>query len=477
MSTPAYFPPSVTAAGLTVPSYTAILADNLQAFLNIYGTNQYVAPDSAIYQLLSSLSLKQSDTMLGLQLVYNQSSPQTAVGAGLDREVKMNGLARNPFTYSTSLLTITGTVNITISNGFAQDQNGNLWALPTTVVIPNSGTINVTATCTTPGAIAAEPNTINIISTPQNGWGSGSGSVTNASAAVTGEPVESDSELRARQAVSVALPSLTPLASTIAAVLAAKGVIRVAPGYPTPGGGPGSSIENPTGATDSWGNPPHSISIVAQCTNTITVATAIYDKKTIGCFTNGTTTVPITDPVTGVVEEISFFQPTNLAIYLLVVLAGYGATPTTATLNSVQTALVTYLNELAIGETVSLGALYYEAMAVNANLVAPGFGVQSVQTGTATATTTATFTSASSTMTVASATGIVNGQLVVGTGLAPGTLVSSLSGTTVTLSIATTAAETSTPVIFSTLSATDQAMPNFYYAALGLVANVSVVHT
>ncbi len=384
--------------------YQSIMADNLQAFLNIYGPNQYVEPDSAIYQLLSAISLKQADTNLALQLAYNQSSPQTAVGAGLDRQVKMNGLARDPFSFSSAPVILTGANGTVITDGFVQDQQGNLWALPGTVTI-TSGTITVTAVCTTPGAISAEPGTINIINTPTAGWTA----VTNAVAATNGEPIESDSKLRARQSISVALPSTTPISSTIAAVLAAKGVVRVAPGYPTPGG-PGTSIENPTGATDSWGNPPHSISIVAECTNTVTVAEAIYAKKTIGCFTNGTTTVPVVDPTTGVTENISFFLPTNLPIYVSVTLVGYGSAPTSAVRAAVQTALVTYLNSLSIGETVSIGALYFEVMKVNVNINAPTFG-------------------------------------------------------TATLLVGTTASPTGT---------VDVPMPNFYYAALGVAANVVV---
>lgn len=405
MSTPTYVAPSIGPSGLTVPSYQAILNDNLQAFLNIYGANQYVAPDSAIYQLLSIISLKQSDTNLALQLTYNQSSPQTAVGAGLDRQVKMNGLARAPFSYSTAQLTLTGTAGTTITNGFAQDQNGNLWSLPVAVDIVG-GAVVVTATCTTPGAVAAEPGTINIINTPVAGWRT----VNNVNAALTGLPIETDSELRARQSISVSLTSVTPIAATIAAILAVPGVVRVAPGYPTPGG-PGTSIENPTGATDSWGNPPHSISMVVECNNTVTVAAAIYQKKTIGCFTNGTTTVPVPDPITGVVESISFFLPTNLPIFVLVNVAGYGTTPTSAITQAVQTAIVAYLNALAIGETVSLGALYYEAMSINNNLVTPSFGVQSITLG----------------------------------------------------------------VSSGSLTAADVPMPSFYYAAQGITANVSVV--
>lgn len=377
MSAPPYAPPSVGPAGLIVSSYPSILADNLQIFLNIYGVNQYVAPDSAIYQFISAISLKQADTNLAAQLAYNQSSPQTAVGAGLDRQVKMNGLARAPFSFSTALLTVTGTNGAPISNGFAQDQQGNLWALPGALTIVGSS-INVTAVCTTPGAVTAEPGTINIINTPTAGWSA----VTNAAAAVAGLPIETDSELRARQSISVSLPALTPIASTLAGVLATKGVIRVAPGYPTPGG-PGSSVENPTGATDSWGNPPHSISIVAECNNTVAVAEAIYAKKTIGCFTNGDTMVPVVDPVTGVTEDISFFQPTNLPVYISVTLVGYGSVPTSAVLQAVQTALVNYLNSLAIGETVSIGALYFEVMSVNNSISIPTFGVSALTVGTA----------------------------------------------------------------------------------------------
>jgi hypothetical protein len=186
--------------------------------------------------------------------------------------------------------------------------------------------------------------------------------------------------------------------------------------------------------------------------------------------------MPVTDPVTGVVENISFYQPTALPIFLLVTLTGYGATPTSTVLAAVQTALVNYLNALAIGETVSLGALYYEAMAINASLQAPAFGVQSILTGTQTAATTATFTASSLTIVVASAVGIVSGQLVAGAGIAPGTLVVGVpAGTTVTLSIATTAIGTASPVAFSTLSAADVVMTNYYYAAEGLAVNVAVV--
>jgi hypothetical protein len=144
-------------------------------------------------------------------------------------------------------------------------------------------------------------------------------------------------------------------------------------------------------------------------------------------------------------------------------------------MQAVQNALVNYLNALAIGEVVSIGALYYEVMMLNITLTAPSFGVSSLLLGVQTAATTATFGSGSGTIVVASNTGITTGQLVAGAGIAPGTKVTFVTGTTITLTQPTISAETTSPVAFSTLGGADISMPNFYYAAEGDAANVSVV--
>ena len=471
MSTPPYAPPSIGPAGLTVASYQSILADNLQAYLNIFGLNQYVAPDSAIYQLLSILSLKQADANNGLQLVYNQSAPSTAVGAGLDRVIKMNGLARDPFTYSTALLTLTGSGVGLFANLFAQDGNGNLWALPSPLAIVG-GSVTVGAICTTPGNVTAEPNTINIKATPAVGWFT----VTNAAAATPGNPIELDSQLRARQAVSVALPSLTTLQSTIADVLAVLGVTRVAPGYPTPGG-PGTSIENPTGATDSWGNPAHSISMVVEGGTNLAVAQAIYGARGIGCFTNGTTAVVVTDPLTTYVMTIRFFRPTYLTVSVLVVvtpLAGF----TSATQAAIQAGLVNYLNSLSIGETVVYSELYGAALTARPNPDQPLFSITSLKSGAVSAQTLGSPVASTNTMVVASAAGLAIGQYVVDNthpaAIPNGTTITNIVGTTLTLSANATASFTNDALSFFVLGTADIAMPNFYDAATGIASNVQV---
>lgn len=471
MAAPPYAPPSVGPEGLVVSTYASIFADNLQAFLNIYGQNQYVAPNSAIYQLLSILSLKHSDANLGLQLAYNQSSPQTAVGAGLDRVLKMNGLARAAFSYSTCPVVCTGTPGLVVNNGAAQDQNGNIWTLPITFTI-TGGSVTVEATCTTPGSVSAEPGQISIISTPVSGWLT----VNNPSAATPGNPVQTDSQARAVQAVSVALPSLTTLQSTLAAILTTVGVTRVNPGTPTPGG-PGSSIENPTGSVDSWGNPAHSISMVVEGGTDLAVATAIYGARGIGCFTNGTTSVAVVDPNTGYTMNIGFFRPTYIQVCVLVVLtplAGYSS----AVGALIQTGVSNYLNSLSIGESVVYSELYGAVLTARPNPDQPMFSVTSLKSGTLTAQTTAATTAGAATVTVASATGIAVGQLVIdytNSGNVPnGTTVTGVSGTTVTLSNTCALTESADTLAFFTIGAVDISLL-FTEAAQGTTADVVVV--
>lgn len=469
-TTPPYAPPSVGPAGLVISTYQSILADNLQGFLNIYGPNQYIAPDSAIYQLISIISSKMSDCNLGLQLAYNQTSPQTAVGAGLDRVIKMNGLQRAAFTYSTCPLVVTGTPGVSIQNGFAQDVNGNIWALPSSVTIIG-GSITVTATCTTPGNVVAEPGQISIISTPQSGWAS----VVNEVEATSGDPIQTDSQVRAVQAVSVALPSQTRLASTLAAILAVPGVTRVNTGVPTPDG-PGSSIENPTGAVDSWGNPAHSISMVVEGGTDTAVALAIYGARSIGCFTNGTTNIPVTDPNTGFQMTMSYFRPTYTPICVLIAvnkLAGYSS----ATGAAIQAGLVDYLNSLAIGESVVFSELYGAALTARSNPDQPIFSITSIKSGKQLAQTTASLTAGSNTIIVAAATGIAIGQNVIDEtnfGVVPAnTTVTAVSGTTITLSANALATQGADTVSFFQLATTDITL-DYIDAALGVNANVVV---
>ena len=334
---------TVTSAGITAPPYSDILTSLQTSFAAIYGQDVYLGSDTQDGQLLAIFAKAISDGNDSAIAAYNQFSPSTAQGAGLSSIVKINGIARLVASNSSADLLIGGSVGTVILNGIAGDANGNSWALPASVTIPSAGSIIATSTCVTPGSISAVANSINVINTPQLGWAT----VTNQSDASIGAPVESDAQLRLRQSQSVALPALSPLEATLAAVKSITGVSEAV------------IYENDTNTTDANGLPPHSIALVVAGGDATAIATAISNKKTPGCYTYGTTSIFVTDSA-GVTHQIRFFVPTNVPIQASVTikaLTGY----TAATGVLIQQAIAAYVNALPIGQAVYIARLYIPA--------------------------------------------------------------------------------------------------------------------
>lgn len=345
--------PTIDATGISAPAFSDILDFLKSKYQAIYGPDTYLEDDSKDGQLLAIFASCINDANAVAISVYNAFSPATAQGANLSSVVKINGIARAVASASTVDVTIGGVVGTTITNGVVQDTNQVNWDLPASVTIPPAGTITVTATCEQPGAVSAAPGTVTTIATPTRGWQT----VTNASAASLGNPVEEDADLRVRQASSTALPSLTVLDGIIGAVKAITGVTRVV------------AYENDTNVIDTNGLPPHVISLVVEGGDATAIATAIATKKTPGGGTYGTTTVTVND-VYGIPHPINFFRPTPQAITAVVnlkALAGYS----TAVGARVQQAISDYVNSVAIGGG-SAGAVEWDACIAAAKGVVGG---------------------------------------------------------------------------------------------------------
>lgn len=345
--------PTIDATGISAPAFSDILDFLKSKYQAIYGPDTYLEDDSKDGQLLAIFASCISDANAVAISVYNAFSPATAQGANLSSVVKINGIARAVASPSTVDVTIVGVVGTTITNGVVQDTNQVNWDLPASVTIPPAGEITVTATCEQPGAVSAAPGTVTTIATPTRGWQT----VTNASAASLGNPVEEDADLRVRQASSTALPSLTVLDGIIGAVKAITGVTRVA------------AYENDTNVIDTNGLPPHVISLVVEGGDATAIANAIAAKKTPGGGTYGTTTVTVND-VYGIPHPINFFRPTPQAITAVVnlkALAGYS----TAVGARVQQAISDYVNSVAIGGG-SAGAVEWDACIAAAKGVVGG---------------------------------------------------------------------------------------------------------
>lgn len=359
----AYFSPYIDNSGMHLPLYSDIRDQLITEMKGIFGQDIYIEEDTQDYQQISIFAKKIFDTNALALLVYNNRTPVTAIGVGLDNLCALVGIKRKPATYSSVQLTMTGVAGTTITNGTATDGT-NLWNLPSEVTIPENGIITVVATCDKSGSVTAAPNTITTIVNPTYGWLS----VTNNYSATPGQDVESDAQLRARYAAATYAPSETVMDGISSAIQSVSAVTRVK-GY-----------ENDTNVTSSEGFPPHSITYVVEGGDTDSIAVAIYNKKTPGVYTNGTTEVKIIG-VGGSINLIRFYRPTYKQIYIKVSLkklSGYND----SYVDSIKDAIKDYIDNLEIAESVYRSVIWSVATSQMSDILSPSFSLTDVQLST-----------------------------------------------------------------------------------------------
>lgn len=349
------------AYGLHLPTFQDIQTYLIDRAKSIFGQDIYLGNDSQDMQYIATISKAIYDTMQCCQLAYNNQSPQSAVGTGLDSLVKLNGIMRSPATYSTVQITCVGEPGTVISNGVVQDTANQKWDIPENITIPDSGVLSCTATSEVPGSIMAPVGTIQAIATPQYGWYS----VSNAAAAVPGVATETDMQLRKRQSISVDLPSQTPLNSTEAAIQAVDGVTR------------SHVYENYTNTTDPNGIPSHSIAPVIEGGDDAQVASAIAKSKTVGCGTYGTTqiTLPTQFSVGG---STNFSRPAEVLIDIAVTVVLLTSDYSSAVQADIIANIQDYINTLGIGSNVEASSLYYPALSAMDDQKLPTFRISSI---------------------------------------------------------------------------------------------------
>lgn len=333
----------IDSTGYHFADYPTFLAWLQDQYRSIYGADVYLEADSQDGQFVAIVAKALYDTAALGASIYNSFSPVTAQGVGLARLVKINGLTKRVATHSTADLVVVGQAGTTITNGVATDALEQKWNLPVSVTIPGPGTVTVTATAVDEGALSAAADTITTIFTPTLGWQT----VNNPAPATPGEPVEIDAELRARQTVSVANPSLTVMDGTVGSVANLAGVTKVR-GY-----------ENDSGITDGNGVPAHSISLVVLGGDSVEIAEDIALHKTPGTGTAGDTSETVVD-AHGMPLVIRFQRATDATIGVQVTVAAGGgwSTDYEALIQDAVAALISAGN---IGDTVLFTKLFAPA--------------------------------------------------------------------------------------------------------------------
>lgn len=291
----------ITADGFKAPSYSEIFDYFKSKAQEIFGTDINLDSDTQDGQLLAIFALAISDVNSAAQSLYWAYNPNTATGIALDSAVKTNGISRRVATHSQVDLKIIGQAGTVITNGTAIDTAGNKWLLPATVTIPLSGEVTATAAAEKIGSVTAAAGSITQIGTPTLGWQT----VTNDDPATAGTAVESDAELRARQALSTMQPNTGLWDGIISSVRQINGVTSVA------------GRHNDTGATSDDGIPAHTIALVVDGGDATEIAEVIYAKKSQGVSTYGSTKTQYIDTL-GNVAEVDFSRPTPVSIAVVI---------------------------------------------------------------------------------------------------------------------------------------------------------------
>jgi uncharacterized phage protein gp47/JayE len=324
---------SISPTGISRPSLAAVLAYFADGLRGIFGSDVSLDSSTQDGEWVGLLSSAVDDANAMAVQAYNAFSPATAQGVGLSRVVKINGLARLVPSVSTAQILVVGEAGRPIVSGLLTDDAGYTWALPDSVVIPYSGQIVVTATCETPGAIAAPGGTIRTIANSQPGWQT----AINTADATPGLPVESDATLRRRQSQSTMNASTAILEGIVGELLALPDVARVR-GY-----------ENEHNLPDENGIPGHCIAIVIDGGDKQSIIDTIKRTKG-GCGTYGSTSGYAVD-AHGIPTKVAYFalgKPQITAVITIKKLAGF----TTDAELLIQNSVAAWVNSSPIGAGV-----------------------------------------------------------------------------------------------------------------------------
>lgn len=251
---------------------------------------------------------------------------------------------------------LTGTIN---GNILYIDRN-SVFDVVTFISSANIGIIKArkvgSLTAVNAGPIEGEANTITSIQTPKTGWDA----VTNPTAVVSGENVETDEELRERFRVSKYVRATNILEALYSDLIGLSTVTEV------------QIYENDTDVVDSNGVPAHSFLPIILGGDPLDIAESIWQNKPLGIRSYGNTTQTIYNSQ-GFPHEIGFERPNPVDIYIRMDLTTDANYPQNGD-DLIKSNLATYFGtNFGIGDDVTYSRLYTPINSV------PGHAVNSLE--------------------------------------------------------------------------------------------------
>jgi len=329
--------------GFTIKRLPEIKLDLEEAARKALGSDASLLPDSIEGAIISEFSRIYSEIWEEMYNAWSAFNPNVTTGQALDNISLLNGLMRNPPLKSRAFISIIGVDNTVIPAGsiIRHIATNAEFLTETSVEIGVSfptGTATVFVSARFDGAIEALAGTLTVIGSPVNGWTS----AINNTDAVKGQLAETDAQLRARRARSLALAGSASLEAIVSGVQKIANVTFA------------GAVENFTDAVDGNGLNAHSFNLIALGGDDVAIAQTIWEKKPIGIEAFGSTNVVVND-IFGQPHSISFTRPTSIPIYLNVTLSFLGKTPDDAGIIITQSILDYVAGSLISGQGLTVG--------------------------------------------------------------------------------------------------------------------------
>lgn len=285
------------------------------------------------------------------ELLYlaSQFDPRKAEGIFQDALAAIYFLTRKVAQKTRVECTCTGLAGTDIPIGaLAQDSNGVKYQAINTnpnatlaATIPLGGSVSVTFEALEAGAIQCDANTLNSIITVIAGWDT----INNPTAGSTGWLQETQADFEQRRFASVAH-------NAHGSVLAIQGALNNLADVTDC-----VVLENDTSATKLISDiniPSHSVAIIIYGGDDDAIAETIYNKKSAGCGTTGTTTsgggtaitgttVSYTEPDTNAIYTYNIIRPTTQAVTIEVTI-DYMTSLNASYINDIKTAILADFN-------------------------------------------------------------------------------------------------------------------------------------
>lgn len=289
------------------------------------GVQPLVVADSTLY----TISYQAATTTNTISYTSGVGATATSILSGIQAVI----MASHP------------TLSSTITNNILYIDRVNVFDVVNFTSSVNIGIVKAkkvgSLTAVTAGPITGEANTITSIQTPKIGWDA----VTNPTAVVPGEDVETDEELRERFRQSKYIRATNILEALYSDLISLANVTEV------------QIYENDTDVVDGNGVPAHSFLPIILGGDPLDIANSIWQNKPLGIRSYGNTIQVIYDSQ-GFAHDIGFERPNPTDVYIRMDLTTDATYPQNGD-DLIKSNLIDYFSTtFGIGDDVVFSRLY-----------------------------------------------------------------------------------------------------------------------